>query len=512
MTVRRIGSKLYFISADADDRPVLSQENAGSEIYLFDTESTEIWNGFTWSPKPAAAGGGGGGGQRLTAKQIKTQYESNADTNALTDSRLALLQQVADPRRLIGALQWDVNPSILEGRTADDFERTIRLEFEVPYLQLTDYYFEVAAEGFVIHNRSKWAQVTHLDVAISDVIAGDIALNLPAERDHIEIELKLYKDSTVVGASAVTSRRILIVEAAGDAGGSDQDDVARGAASAASAKADANAGRITAIEGRTTDEMIGDIAFSNPPEDLTDSEKESVRSAFDFQETIESIIPPWSEIVLHPGGIGGAEWPKDLYVELSGRLTDREINSLKLTLGGIDFSPHASTPVSGFNTEDRALVRFDISARSNDIANATVGRASFLVVLTFGFVSGDDYVRRINFAVNNPSFPAFPLVMQSAVNGQDGAGVANLVLNSRFAEWKKFSGSAWDGNNDMVVSFSIDTAVIVAQTGTTQDFIITRGAAQANPVILRYTRATRTFSFTGNGSANDRIIYAVLED
>ena len=196
-----------------------------------------------------APGQPGPPGPQRSAQSIKDALDGLADTHLLSDSDLALLRSVADPRRLLAALQWDVTPSVLDGRTAADFERTFRLELEVPYLPLTDYYVEVRVHGFVTHARTRWAQVTHLDTAVSSVNAGDIAANLAADQDHVEVEIALYKDAIAVAPAAVASRRVLIVEAAaGDGGGQDTgtDSTARAAAAAAARSAASNKAAIEA--------------------------------------------------------------------------------------------------------------------------------------------------------------------------------------------------------------------------------------------------------------------------
>ena len=544
---------------------------------------------------------------QLTNAQIKQQYEANADTNALTDARLAMLESVSDPKRLVGLLQWDVNPALLEGRAASDFERSFRLAFEAPYIPLTDFYFEVGIEGFTIHDRRQWAQVTHLDVAVSSIVAGNLAVNLPSTQDHLEVELRFFADSTAVGAVAVTSRRILIVESDGGGGGT-TDSTARSAAAAADAKAVAaqaaasantsvlsrinyaallevwppnvamhsdfqrafqgtlaaldpalatdggstgtrfanvfkiltrlandtvvelhtqgwaftsddrqtipwevsaaefNAigassattgieiwGEFRAVYGGGVDELRGrtnpvfidfggedewpitrgaavqavanasDLGFASidgtaaldaflakqadsvkptlvlftaaitnhryqggPAFNIVENQlryfkprnvigvnffvlpggADSGQSASQVQAAILAALPPFADIRLLPGALPGSAMPDDFYVELTDKLINRTINGLTLTIQGQTFQPHSSTPLTGFDTEGQALVRFDISAQSDTIANGlNATDRSINVDLVFSFTEGNDYRRRITLPVNNPLAP-----------------------------------------------------------------------------------------------------------
>ena len=143
------------------------------------------------------------------------------------------------------------------------------------------------------------------------------------------------------------------------------------------------------------------VQLSNAP-----SSSGSGQSASQVQAAIAAALPPFADIRLLPGSLPGSDMPDDFYVELSDKLISRTIDGLTLNVQGQTFRPHASTPVSGFDTEGQALVRFDISAQSQLIANGISTSTRFLIVdLTFSFTEGADYRRRITLPVNNPLAP-----------------------------------------------------------------------------------------------------------
>ena len=132
----------------------------------------------------------------------------------------------------------------------------------------------------------------------------------------------------------------------------------------------------------------------------------SGQSAAQVRAAILAALPPFADIRLLPGALPGSDMPNDFYVELTDKLFTRTIDGLTLTLQGQTFRPHASTPVSSFDTEGQGLVRFDISAQSRLISNGINATDRSLVVdLTFSFTEGDDYRRRITLPVNNPLAP-----------------------------------------------------------------------------------------------------------
>ena len=132
----------------------------------------------------------------------------------------------------------------------------------------------------------------------------------------------------------------------------------------------------------------------------------SGQSAAQVMAAILAALPPFADIRLLPGALPGSAMPDDFYVELSDKLINRTIDGLSLTIQGQTFQPHASTPISGFDTEGQAIVRFDISAQANVIANGINASDRALTVdLTFSFTEGNDYRRRITLPVNNPVAP-----------------------------------------------------------------------------------------------------------
>ena len=551
--------------------------------------------------------------QQRTPAAVKAAYESNADTNAYTDAEKALVASVASPIRMVGLLQWDINPAIIEGRAASDLEATFRAQFETPYLPLTDYYFEVwavdpAGVGQILHARTRWAQVTHLDIAIDALEAGNIAAGLLDDHDHLEIELRFFADSVTFATAATTGRRILIIEDDGSGNGT-TDSVARSAAATAQTTAAqarqaaaANAARLDAlpsyaalmevwppnvarhsdfqrsfqstlaglspalatdagstgtrftntfqiltrlandtvvqlhtqgwavteddrqtipwavsaaefnavgasaatngievwgefraIYGGGVDELRGrtnpffidfgeeadwpvtrgdavraiadasDLGFASigttaafdaflakqadsakptltlftaaianhryqggPTFNIVENQlryfkpgntigtnffvlpggADSGQSASQVMAAIEAALPPFADIRLLPEAVPGSQVPDDFYLELAGKLTSREIDGITLLISGQTIRPHASTPVSGFDTETQALIRFDVSSVADAIANSiNASDRTLQVDLTFGFTEGDDFARRILLPVNNPNAP-----------------------------------------------------------------------------------------------------------
>ena len=117
-------------------------------------------------------------------------------------------------------------------------------------------------------------------------------------------------------------------------------------------------------------------------------------------------LPPFADIRLLPGALPGSQVPDDFYVELVGKLTDREINGLTLLIQGQSIQPHSSTPLADIDTETEALVRFDLSSVADAIANGINANTTDIYVdLTFSFTKGDDVRRRIVLPVNNANAP-----------------------------------------------------------------------------------------------------------
>ena len=133
---------------------------------------------------------------------------------------------------------------------------------------------------------------------------------------------------------------------------------------------------------------------------------DSGQSASQVQAAIAAALPPFADIRLLPEALPGSQVPDDFYLELAGKLTDREIDGLTLVIAGQTIQPHASTPVAGFDTETQALIRFDISTIANTIANSiNAADRTLSIDLTFSFTEGDDFTRRILLPVNNPNAP-----------------------------------------------------------------------------------------------------------
>lgn len=334
-----------------------------------------------------------------------------------------------DPKILVGTLQWDVTPASIAGVTADDLEGTYRAQFDTPYFPLTAYYFEAFIQGASgtaqsIRDRAQWVQVTHLDLAIDSTEAAQIARDIfAAGDDHFDIELRFFVDSTTLGAAAVTSRRIRI----GATGGSGVDAVARAAAAAAQATADAatTPAEAAALVNTGIENGVQVPARAAPGNEISGVQQYFGADFYAPDATNGEVLhahrngstywgpagsapdlPPFADIRLLPGALPGSQPPDDFYVELVDKLTEREIDGLTLTIQGQSVTPHSSTPLSGFDTENEALIRFDISSVADTIANGISATTRSLAVdLTFGFTEGDDYRRRIILPVNNPNAP-----------------------------------------------------------------------------------------------------------
>ena len=385
--------------------------------------------------------------------------------NVYTDEDKALVESVANPIRIIGLLQWDINPAIISGRTADDFETTFRAQFETPYIPLTDYYFEVWAvdsvgAGQILHARTQWAQITHLDIAIDALEAGNIASNLGAADDHIEIELRFYKDAVTLATAAVTARRVLIIEEDGSSSGDGVTATQAKAIAETEAKKFANLAVENGVQiparAAPGNEIAGVRQYWDADFYAPDSEDGYVFSSRRNGSThwisppagpkgddgapgqkgeqgdrgpqgiqgiqgiqgpqgvpgakgepgSDAALPPFADIRLLPGSLPGSQMPDNFFVELTDKLITREIDGLTLTISGQSFQPHATTPLANFDTENEAIVRFDISGSKDLITSGINANAlSANVDLTFSFTEGDDYRRRIVLPLNNQNAP-----------------------------------------------------------------------------------------------------------
>ena len=283
----------------------------------------------------------------LTDAEIKQKYEANADTEAyttaektqvakLTDDRIALIDSVASPVRTVGLIQWDLNPAIIEGRAASDFETTFRAQFDFPYLPLTDYYFEVWAvdpngAGQILHDRAQWARVTHLDISIDAIEAENIADTILAAHDHLEIEFRFYADSVTIVPVAVTSRRVLIVEDDGSGSGSN-DAVARKAAADAAVLARAALGNAdgNAIQIGKNRIAIGENkeAIDAIPVYAADMEvwPPNVAKHTDFQRNFQSTLSALSPTLATEGGATGTRFTNNF--QILTRLSDGTVVQL----------------------------------------------------------------------------------------------------------------------------------------------------------------------------------------
>ena len=116
--------------------------------------------------------------------------------------------------------------------------------------------------------------------------------------------------------------------------------------------------------------------------------------------------PPFADIRLLPEALPGSQVPDNIDLELAGKQTSREIDGITLEILGQPVQPHSSTPVSGFDTEAQALVRFDVSGIADRIANNISATDRTLTVdVIFSFTEGSDVTRRILLPVNNQNAP-----------------------------------------------------------------------------------------------------------
>ena len=242
------------------------------------------------------------------------------------------------------ALQWDVNPSVLPARTAAAIATEYTVELDFPLPNLTGSFYRIVIGNDATELR-RWVhgQTKLPTVTLDAGQAASVLANIPEGQDHIEIILQFFANASVLSAHVgATSRRIEFAAAA--------------------------------------------------PQQV--------------QAAIEAALPPFADIRLLPEAVPGVQIPDSFYLELAGKLTSREINGLTLLIAGQTIQPHVSTPVAGFDTETQALVRFDVSAVANAIANSISSADRTLQVdLTFSFTEGDDFTRRILLPVKNPNAP-----------------------------------------------------------------------------------------------------------
>ena len=282
-----------------------------------------------------------------TGRRVRVEIQS------VVDRRLEALESAPagapDPKTLVAALQWNVDPANLSGRAVADFERTFRFEFENPRFDLSAYYFEPWIGGQMVHARQQWtAALTHYDAVVDNTEATAIAGALSSGDDHFDAEIRFYEDSTATDVLAVTTRRLLIIGATGG--------------------------------GRTQTEVDAQI---------------------------DAKLPPFADVKLDPPSMAGAAFPESFYVKMDERLTAREIDGLSLDVGGLDGTLHSTTPVSGFSTESAGLARFDFDGSQREqLDNNHGGSIEVRVALTFSFTTGDDYAYSLVLPVNNPSAPA----------------------------------------------------------------------------------------------------------
>lgn len=98
-------------------------------------------------------------------------------------------------------------------------------------------------------------------------------------------------------------------------------------------------------------------------------------------------------------------------------------------------------------------------------------------------------------------------VIQAAVDGADGAGVASITLPANYADWDHLDIAMWEENADDIALKSIPTAVIAAQTGD-RKLLVDRDASGGERLRLLWDMSARTLTRNGN---TDTIIYAALK-
>ena len=207
-------------------------------------------------------------------------------------------------------------------------------------------------------------------------------------------------------------------------------------------------------------------------------------------------LPPFAVIKVVPEALSGHEVPENLYLELQGKLTSREIDGLTLSVGGRTYQPHASTPVSGFATEDRALVRFDISANHEEIGNNVNNALELELDFRFSFTAGNDYRRRINLPINNPSAPQVPTELR-----------ALPFAAARSINWRAASMFATTLTGDTTASFENVEAGRVLVWETVQD--ATGGRGITWPASVEWADKTKVGPSAAAG-AKDRFIFLAL--
>ena len=446
-----------------------------------------------------------------TPGEVKAAYESNTDTNALTDALLAQIQSVADPRRLVGLLQWDLDPKIIDGGEATDFLRTFRIEFSLPYLPLTDYYYEVYIGGQLAHSRRQWSTVAHLDVAVGNTLAGTIAGAVTGEK-HAEVELRFYSGAATSVAVAVTSRPILIVEAdASDGSSSSGDGVtearARDIALAATAT-QAHAGdpsrwprnKLTIPDATTEDP--GQVEKATDDE-MSAGTVDKFPDAFEVRAFVEQAILDIPEAPLL--SISPRRMKKGEAVEIRF-----QFSANRFPASATHVEPFLFGQSIGNRTAITQLMRdeglIDLSrtwpANNDAVLLASYGYTSSGVSLAFyGQATGGTSIESHATGI---TVEREPRVLQAAVNGANNAGVTSITLPSNYTDWDHLEVGMWNGTD--IVENTLPTALIAAQASG-QNFLTGRDRTGAGNTRLEWNATNRTLT----RNDDNRIIYAALK-
>ena len=105
--------------------------------------------------------------------------------------------------------------------------------------------------------------------------------------------------------------------------------------------------------------------------------------------------------------------------------------------------------------------------------------------------------------------PKAPVVLQAAVNGGDTAGVTSITLPANYATYRGIGLTAWERNEDRIVTGSLQTAMLSAQTANRVIVIAGNPTGNAGArVTLNWNPTTRALGL----AQQDRIIHALLHD
>ena len=407
--------------------------------------------------------GGGDQGDVYLGLDNPFTPEDRSDIQEALDGVDALEDAIADARRTVGVMQWDVSPSQLQGRAAADFERTFRLQLEPIRFDFTDLYFEIYVEGVPVHDRQQWVSSQHLDVAIDSQEATAIAAGLSGTQDHVDFHLYFHETSTSVPVVAATFRRVLIVEGGGGPGGGTVDAMARAeareaqnTANAANTKATANASALNRID-------YSALLAVWPP---------NVEQHSDFQRTFQSTLAALDPSLATDGGSTGTRFAN--VFRIFTRLADGTVVQLH-------------TQGWAFTEDDRQTIPWEVSAAEFNAVGATSATNGVEVWGEFRAVYGggvDELRGRTNpvfidfgeadeFPANREDLPSTATtdkagLVEKATTAEMNAGTANKYPDAGTVKTYVDANSGGDGEGGITQQQRLGLLVLSPEPSSIQ--------------------------------------------